>query len=144
MELWAVWLIVAGVLLIIEMFTLTFYLLWFGLGLVAAAVVGLFITDSVIVQIIVGSITVLALTVFTRPLTRRFRRAGGFKDAVDELVGKRGFVLEPIAKGKHGVVKVGSETWSAVSDETLAKGEPIVVVERGSAILQVIRSEGVE
>lgn len=33
MDLWAIWLILAGVLFIFEMFSLTFYMLWFGIGL---------------------------------------------------------------------------------------------------------------
>lgn len=143
METWAIWLILAGILLIVEMFTLTFYLLWLGLGAVAAAAVALFISDSFVVQVIVGCAAVIVLTIFTKPLTRRFRKSRGFKDAVDELVGKQGIVLEPIAEGKPGIVKVGNETWSAVSDEPLAKGQTVVVVERGSAMLQVHKWEGV-
>jgi len=56
---------------------------------------------------------------------------------VDELVGKQGIVLEDIAADVPGIVKVGNETWSAVSHEQLLKGEAVRVVSRGSAVLQV-------
>lgn len=142
MELWAIWLIAAGILLVIEMMTLTFYLLWIGIGAVVAAAVALFVPDSFVWQVLAGCVVVLVLTVFTKPITRRFRSSRGFTDAVDELIGKQGIVVESIQDGKPGIVKVGSETWSAVSDENLDKGDTVIVVERGSALLQVHKWRG--
>lgn len=139
---WAIWLILAGVLLVVEMMTLTFYLLWFGIGAAVAAVVALLVPDSFFWQVLAGCVVVLVLTVFTKPLTRRFRGSKGFTDAVEELVGKQGIVVESIQDGKPGIVKVGSETWSAVSDDELAAGDAVVVVGRGSALLQVRKWEG--
>ncbi|MNP79738.1 hypothetical protein D3C76_1776500 [compost metagenome] len=69
-------------------------------------------------------------------------KARGFKDAVDELIGKEGTVIEEISAGQRGIVKVGGELWSAESDESLKKGETVVVVDRGSALLQVTKRGG--
>jgi len=142
MELWAIWLIAAGVLLVIEMMTLTFYLLWIAIGAIVAAVVDLFVADSFIWQVLLGCAVVLVLTVFTKPITRRFRASKGFKDAVDGLIGRQGVVVETIEEGKAGIVKVGNETWSAVSDEHLERGDDVTVVERGSAVLRVRKWRG--
>lgn len=142
MEIWAIWLIIAGVLLIVEMLTLTFYLLWFGLGALAAAAIAWLLPDSFAAQALTGSAVVIVLTIFTKPLTRRFRRSRGFKDAVDDMVGRQGIVLEDIAADKPGIVKVGGDTWSAVSDEFLGKGETVIIVSRGSAVLEVRRWGG--
>lgn len=64
MEAWTWWLVLAGVVIICELFTGTFYLLMFALGLASAAVVSLF-TDSVQVQMliaaVIGSAATLAL-----------------------------------------------------------------------------------
>jgi membrane protein implicated in regulation of membrane protease activity len=79
----------------------------------------------------------IALTVFSKPLTKRIRLSRGFKDAIDDLVGKQGLVTEDIADGKLGIVKIGNETWSASSTETLRKGEQVIVVHRGNAVVQV-------
>ncbi|PYI54226.1 NfeD family protein [Paenibacillus flagellatus] len=137
MELWALWLIAAGVLVVVEMLTLTFYLLWFGLGALAAAIVAWLMPDAFALQALVGCAVVALLTVFTKPITRRFRPSRGYRDAVDDLVGKQGIVVEEVADGKPGIVKVGSETWSATSNERLVKGEAVIVVRRGSAVLEV-------
>ena len=137
MELWVIWLILAGILIVVEMLTLTFYLLWLGIGAVAAAVIDLIWPGSLVLELVVGCIVVLVLTIFTGPISRRFHSSRGFKDAVDELVGKQGIVLEEVAPDKPGIVKVGNETWSALSNEPLPRGEAVVVISRGSAVLQV-------
>ncbi|MFB9753443.1 NfeD family protein [Paenibacillus hodogayensis] len=142
MELWAIWLIIAGVLLVVEMLTLTFYLLWVAIGAVVASAVALFVSESFIWQVLAGSVVVLVLTLFTKRITRYFKTSKGFKDAVDELQGKQGIVVEPIIDGKPGIVKVGSETWSAVAEESLGKGETVEVLERGSALLKVTKWRG--
>jgi inner membrane protein len=137
MDWWAIWLIVGGVLLIVEMLTLTFYLLWLGIGAVIAAAVALFVPEWYAVQGLSGGIAALLLTVFTKPLTRSFRESRGYRDAIHELVGKHGVVVEAIAPGKSGIVKVGNESWSATSIEALNKDDRVRVISRGTTVLEV-------
>jgi inner membrane protein len=143
MGLWAVWLIIAGILIIAEMLTLTFYLLWLGIGALVAAAVAWIVPDTIILQILAGCITALVLTFFTKSLTQRLRMSKGFKDPIDEMIGKEGVVVEEIASGKLGIVKVGNETWSASSKEYLPKDEIIIVVARGTTILEVKKQGGI-
>ncbi|WP_141505238.1 NfeD family protein [Paenibacillus luteus] len=143
MDLWVIWLIAAGVLVIVEMLTLTFYLLWLAIGAVFAAIIDFIFPGGLVLEVIVGCAVALILTIFTKPLTRRVRASRGFKDAVDELVGKQGIVLENVSSDAPGIVKVGNETWSALSNEHLAKGETVIVVSRGSAVLQVEKWGGI-
>lgn len=137
-----IWLIVAGILIVAEMLTLTFYLLWLGIGALAAAIVDFIVPGAWLAEVIVGGAVALVLTAYTKPLTRRFQKSKGFKDAVDELVGMTGTVVEDISADAPGVVKVGSEVWSAEADEPIGKGETVVVVNRGSAMLQVTKWGG--
>ncbi|MCD9026566.1 NfeD family protein [Cohnella silvisoli] len=137
MEWWAIWLIVGGVLLIAEMLTLTFYLLWLGVGAVIAAAVALFVPEWYTAQALSGGLAALVLTVFTKPLTRRFRESRGYRDVIQELVGKQGVVVEPIAPGRPGIVKVGNELWSATSIEVLRESDCIRVISRGTTVLEV-------
>lgn len=141
MDWWAIWLIAAGALFILEMATLTFYLLWLGLGAVVTALVAFAAPDSFVAQALSGAFVALLLTIYTKPLTRRFRQSKGFKDAIDELVGKSGIVLEPIEEGTPGIVKVGGETWSAIAKETLHKDEKVRIVARGTTVLEVTKWE---
>jgi membrane protein implicated in regulation of membrane protease activity len=143
MGLWAIWLIIAGILLIAEMLTFTFYLLWLGIGALVAAIVAWIVPDTIVLQILAGCITSLALTFFTKTLTQRILMSKGFKDPIHELIGKQGVVVEEIASGKLGIVKVGNETWSASSKEYLPKDEIIIVVARSATIVEVQKRGGI-
>jgi membrane protein implicated in regulation of membrane protease activity len=135
MDWWAIWLIVGGALIILEMVTLTFYLLWLGIGAIVAAIVALPVPDNFVLQALSGGLAALLLTVNTKPLTRKIRNSQGYRDAIDEMVGKPGIVLEAIVDGAPGIVKVGNETWSAISNDSLHKDEKVRVIKRGTTVL---------
>jgi membrane protein implicated in regulation of membrane protease activity len=142
LEFWAIWFIIGVFLLIAEMLTLTFYLLWLGIGAIAAGVVALVLPGSFTVQGITGAIVALLLTLFTKRLTRVIRTSIGYRDPIDDLIGKQGIIQEDVEEGKPGIVKVGGDTWSAVSTQHLRKGEAVLVVERGTTTLQVEKTGG--
>ncbi len=64
MEAWTWWLVVAGVVVICELFTGTFYLLMFALGLVSASIASLLISSmqlQMLIAAVVGSAATVAL-----------------------------------------------------------------------------------
>ncbi|WP_254075448.1 NfeD family protein [Paenibacillus tritici] len=131
--------IAAGALFVVEMFTFTFYLLWLSLGALAAGLVALLLPDALLLQVVAGSLLALILTVFTKPLAKRLRNSRGFKDTGTDIVGRQGLVVEPIEPGRYGQVKVGGDTWSATSTMALGKGQQVIVVRRGTTIIEVER-----
>ncbi|KWX86538.1 hypothetical protein AMQ83_18325 [Paenibacillus riograndensis] len=139
MVVWVFWLIAAGVLFVVEMMTLTFYLLWLSIGALAACLVSLLLPDAILLQVLVGSLVALMLTIFSKPLVARFRSSRGFQDTGTDIVGRQGLVVEPIEPGRYGQVKVGGDTWSATSIESLGKDEVVKVVGRSSTIIEVVR-----
>ncbi|CAM3634067.1 NfeD family protein [Cohnella lubricantis] len=144
MEPWAIWLVIGFVLLIAEMLTLSFFLLWLGLGAVAGALAAWVAPDSFFVQALAFIVVAGVLTAFTKPLSRRLRssKAKDFKDAIEDLVGKQGVVTVAIEPGKPGIVKVGSETWTAYAEEELAEGKTVTIVSRGTTQVEVRPSGG--
>jgi membrane protein implicated in regulation of membrane protease activity len=137
MALWAIWLVIGIVLIIAEMATLTFYLLWLGLASFAAAIVAMLAPDAFVLQVFVGIVVAVALTVYTKPLTRRLRSSKGYTDVIYQLVGQEGIVIERIPGNGLGVVRVGNETWSANAEEPLDIGTQIIVVQSHNTTLQV-------
>ncbi|WP_231869763.1 NfeD family protein [Paenibacillus riograndensis] len=133
------WLIAAGVLFVVEMMTLTFYLLWLSIGALAACLVSLLLPDAILLQVLAGSLVALVLTIFSKPLVARFRSSRGFQDTGTDIVGRQGLVVAPIEPGRYGQVKVGGDTWSATSIESLGKDEVVKVVGRSSTIIEVVR-----
>ena len=139
MVVWMVWLIAAGVLFVAEMITLTFYLLWLSVGALAAGLVAFIFPEAIVFQVVFGSLVALGLTLFSKPLVAKFRSSRGFKDIGTDIVGRQGVVVEPIEPGRFGQVKVGGDTWSASSTESLGKDEVVRVVKRGTTIIEVER-----
>ncbi|MFB9279685.1 NfeD family protein [Cohnella cellulosilytica] len=142
MEWWAIWLIAAGLLLIAELLTLTYYMLWLSAGAAVASVVSLLAPENYLIQALAGGVAAVALTLLTKPLMRRLKRGTGFRDAHEELVGKQGVVLERISAERPGIVKVGSETWSATSGEELHPDDRVTIVGRSSTVLKVQKTGG--
>ncbi|MFE4714119.1 MULTISPECIES: NfeD family protein [unclassified Paenibacillus] len=139
MVIWAIWFIVAGLLLVVEMMTLTFYLLWLCIGAVVAGLVSLIVPDAILLQVVLGSLVAIGLTVFSKPIVARFRSSRGFKDTGTDIVGRQGIVVEPIEPGRYGQVKVGGDTWSASSSQVLDKDEVVRIIGRSSTIIEVER-----
>ncbi len=138
---WILWLVLGVGLMIAEIFTLGFVLFWFGIGAVAAAVVGFFgfgigwqFAAFAIVSIV---LTAMSRTIFSRYLPHN--EGNAMKSAIDSMPGKIGTV----SAGSRGAlneaaVKVFGSTWTAFpvdDDEKLIEGEKVEVVEvKGSSI----------
>ncbi len=132
-----IWLVVGILLIIAEVITFTFYLLWLGIGALVAGLVALFAPEMYYLQFAAGALVAIGLTIYTRSFTKRIRQTPGFIDKVEDLIGSKGVVLESIEPDGLGVVRVGNETWSAKADEQIEQNETIVVTARGTSILTV-------
>lgn len=139
MAVWVVWFIIAGILLIAEMLTVTFYLLWLGIGAIVGGVIALIAPNALFLQVIIASIVSLVLTVLTKRLSKNFREVKGYTDTVDQLVGKTGIITQAITESENGIVKIDGDTWTANSHEPISEGEQVVVVKRSSTIVHVER-----
>ncbi|WP_214328809.1 NfeD family protein [Bacillus paranthracis] len=137
MAAWVIWFIIAGILFIAEMLSITFYMLWLGIGAVVGGLIALFVPEALLLQVIVGGIVSLTLTFFTKRISKNFREAKGFTDTVDMLAGKKGIVMQAITNEANGIVKVDGDTWTAIADDPIDAGEKVIVIKRHSTILQV-------
>ncbi|ALQ67736.1 NfeD family protein [Bacillus thuringiensis] len=137
MAAWVIWFIIAGILFIAEMLSITFYMLWLGIGAVVGGLIALFAPEALLLQVVAGAIVSLTLTFFTKRISKNFREAKGFTDTVDLLVGKKGIIMRAITKEANGIVKVDGDTWTAIADDPIDAGEKVIVIKRHSTILQV-------
>jgi membrane protein implicated in regulation of membrane protease activity len=136
---WIFWLVLGVGLIIAEVFTLGFVLFWFGIGAIAAALVGIlgggFLLQFFVFAIVSIGLTAMSRTIFAKYLPHRDE----VKMGVDSLPGQIGTVTVA-SKGalKESAVKVYGSTWTAfpVDGETeLTEGEKVEVVSvKGSSI----------
>jgi membrane protein implicated in regulation of membrane protease activity len=130
MDVWFwIWLGLAAVLVVGEMFTAGFFLLPFGIGAAVAAVLNWFdlaLAWQWAAFLGVSAILLLSLRRFADRVTHAPPEAVG----VDRLVGKRATVIEAIEPGDAaGRVRIEREEWRADSslDESIPVGTRVIV-----------------
>lgn len=127
--MWQIWLIAAGVFLILEIFTMGFLVFWLSIGCLLAMLVS-FVTDSIIVQTAVFVLSSGLLIFATKPLVKKFAEKDNAKTNVYSLAGKKAIVIEDIdwATGS-GQIKLEGQIWSAKTSEqvNISKGTEVEI-----------------
>lgn len=138
---WLFWMIIGVGLIVAEIFTLGFVLLWFGIGAVAAAIAGIlgvpFTLQFLVFAIVSIALTAMSRTIFAKYLSHRDEDT--VKMGMDSLPGQIGTVtLASRGALKEAAVKVFGSTWTAfpADEETeFTEGEKVEVVNvKGSSI----------
>jgi len=138
---WILWIVLGLVLIITEIFTLGFVLLWFGFGALAAALAG-WLGFGFGLQFLIFAVVSVALTAMSRTIFVNYFSQDSdntVKTGIDSLPGQIGTVTIA-SKGalQEGAVKVYGSIWTAfpIDDTTpLVEGEKVEVVRvQGSSI----------
>ena len=143
MEMWFwVWLGLAAILIVAEIFTAGFFMLPFGLG--AAVAAGAAFVDAPLIWqwaifLAVSAVLLLSLRRFADRVTHEPPEKVG----IDRLIGKHGVVIETVEPGDgSGRVRIEREEWRADSSAGSAIPEGArVTVERVSGTHLVVRPE---
>jgi membrane protein implicated in regulation of membrane protease activity len=126
-----VWLALAVILSIAEIFTAGFFLLPFGIGAAVAAFLEYFAPGSIGWQWAAFIGVSSLLLVVLRRIANRITHEPPQKVAGDRLIGKDGVVIETLEDhSPRGRVRVQREEWRADAPgfEPLPEGTPITVV----------------
>ena len=130
--MWQIWLIIAGVCLIIEIITTGFLVFWFSLGALLAMIVSLF-TENIIIQTTLFIISSTILIFATKPFLKKFEKHDeSVKTNVYSIIGKTGIVTTDIDSiNGTGQIKVDGEIWSAIGEKelTISKGTEVEIKE---------------
>jgi len=128
-EIWWIWMAMAALFIVGEIFTQGFFLFWFGIG---AAVAGVLAILGLGVGWQLGAFVVVSGLLFA--VSRRFAEKISKKQppgiGADRFIGLDGIVLEEIDNVKNtGQVRVQKDEWRADSetDEIIPEGVRIVV-----------------
>jgi membrane protein implicated in regulation of membrane protease activity len=145
--LWIFWAILGAILVIAEIFTTGFVLLWFGIGALAAGLAGLIGVHSIILQFLIFTVVSLGLTAASRTIFvnyfSREKSGGDLKSGVESLPGKVGTVVSSSRGALHeGAVKVFGSTWTAYpaeGEDPLEAGDRVEVTRVQGASIYVKR-----
>jgi membrane protein implicated in regulation of membrane protease activity len=145
--LWILWCVLGLALIVAEVFTTGFVLLWFGIGALAAAFAGLIGIDSLAIQfaifiLVSGGLTAASRTIFVNYFSRE-KTGNSLRSGADALPGKIGTVVSS-SRGalNEGAVKVFGSTWTAypaAGESPLEAGERVRVESIEGASIYVRR-----
>jgi membrane protein implicated in regulation of membrane protease activity len=145
MPAWLVWVIIAAVLSVVELFTLTV-----AAGLLAVAAVAAGVTAALGAGA-AGQAAAFAVACGTSmavvlPAVRRHRQAvrPAARTGVAALVGQSALVIEPV-DAHHGRVRINGEVWSArafMPGQVIPAGAVVDVFEIDGATALVYSEEG--
>src|SRR5574341_162433 len=149
--LWIFWTILGAILIIAEIFTTGFVLLWFGMGALAAALANLVGVTSIPLQFLIFAAVSIGLTAASRTIFvnyfSREKTGGDLKTGADALPGQIGTVVGSSRGALHeGAVKVFGSTWTAYpadGEEPLEAGDRVQVDRVQGASIYVRRVDQV-
>ncbi|MBU1699253.1 MAG: NfeD family protein [Candidatus Eisenbacteria bacterium] len=128
---WA-WLILAAILIIGEIFTAGFFLLWFGIAAAAAAVTA-FLGGGLVFQWIVFILFSGVLWAGSKRFAKRIlKNIENDSVGANRFKGLKGMVIEDIDnKRATGMVRIEREEWRAegVDEDSIPKGTRVEVVD---------------
>lgn len=137
---WALWLSLAFLLGIAEIFTLDLVLIMLAVGALAGAGTAAVAPGLWWLQILVAVVVALSTLLLLRPtLLEKVRGMPGYRSALDKMVGSSGYAVSEIT-GQSGEIKIDGQSWSARSydrSETIDRGVEVEVYEIDGAIAVV-------
>lgn len=135
---WQVWLIIAGICLILEIATVGFLIFWFAVAALITCILSLFI-PSVVAQAAIFVVLSAVLIFLTRPLANKLNKKDNTVTNVNSVIGKEAVVTKEINSsiGGIGQVKLGGDVWSAICTDS---NNPIPV---GSKVT-ILKIDGVK
>jgi membrane protein implicated in regulation of membrane protease activity len=132
---WILWCVLGAVLIVAEVFTSGFVLLWFGIGALAAGFAAIVGINSLALQFVIFALVSVGLTAGSRTIFvnyfSREKTGESLRTGVDSLPGKIGTVVSS-SRGamQEGAVKVFGSTWTAYpapGESPLEAGERVRV-----------------
>lgn len=132
------WIFIALIFVILELLTTSFFLVWFGVGSIIAAILNYFGFD-IYIQFIVFAIVSTILLLSTRKFANKITPEPNKKTTAERLIGKNAKIIKK-RDDNHFVVSVNGEEWSAYSEDSLKINDTVKVVGIDSIKL-IIRGE---
>ena len=145
MDIWVIWLIIIGVLLIIEVLTQMMWALCLAVGCVLGMLCS-FLGLSILWQIIIAAIGSVIAYILLVPLFQKWhalsvdKKGKKARTGMDALLGRKAIISEEITPDRLGRARIDGDNWQVKSTgepKTIKRGTEVVVTGYDSIILEV-------
>lgn len=135
MLLWQIFLILAMVFILIEIFVPTMFFVNFALACFVTASLTIYTTNITFLIVFTVLLSGLFLWLLRPVLMEKLKSKTGVED---KYIGKTVKVIEPI-NADGGAITIYGERWSAKADEEIAVGENVQIIKNDSLVFYVKR-----
>lgn len=136
---YAIWLVIAVILLIVELGTGGFYIICFAIGAIITAILSIFFSTNW--QLLIFVLASLVSVFLVRPLFLKLTNKNGVerKSNADAIIGRIGTVSKTIEANGYGRIALDGDDWKACAtdDKEIPAGTSVIVVDRDSVIVKV-------
>ncbi|MBO7074521.1 MAG: NfeD family protein [Bacteroidales bacterium] len=142
MTIWQIWLLIAALFVVIEIFTSGFAVACFSVGCVFGAILAA-CELSLTWQVVAFAVGTFLAFVFIRPIVMKYldkkTNDNGVKTNMDSIIGKTAVVTEKIEENGFGRVKIDGDEWKAqtFNGSAIEVGEKVIIESYESIILTV-------
>lgn len=143
MTIWQIWLLIAALFVVIEIFTSGFAVACFSVGCVFGAILAA-CELSLTWQVVAFAIGTFLAFVFIRPIVMKYldkkTNDNGVKTNMDSIIGKTAVVTEKIEENGFGRVKIDGDDWKAqTSDGSAVEVGTKVKIEAFESIILTVK-----
>lgn len=143
MTIWQIWLLVAAVFVVIEIFTSGFAVACFSVGCVFGAILAA-CDLSLTWQVVAFAIGTFLSFILIRPVVMRYldkkTNDNHIKTNMDNIIGKTAVVTERIEENGYGRVKIDGDDWKAqTADGAAAEVGEKVRIESFESIILIVK-----
>ncbi|MBE6031649.1 MAG: NfeD family protein [Firmicutes bacterium] len=131
-----VWVVIAAIFAVVEVFSRGLTTIWFAIGALAAAVIAVLKLPT-IVQVAAFVAISIVMLYLTKPLLEKRVRKGKVMEKEELLVGQKALVVADITPQRSGIASVGHQQWTAIAED------PSVTIPKGREVT-ILRIEGVK
>jgi len=130
-----VWLALALIFIILEVFAPGFIFACFVVGAIGGGVTSVF-TDSYVIQGVVFAVISLALIPLTRRFATRITKPSPAQSNMDRFIDQNGVVKNEVSE-VNGQITVDGQVWQARATETIPVGAKVKIIAVDGAKLKV-------
>ena len=143
MTIWQIWLLIAALFVVIEIFTSGFAVACFSVGCVFGAILAA-CELSLTWQVVAFAVGTFLAFVFIRPIVMKYldkkTNDNGVKTNMDSIIGKTAVVTEKIEENGFGRVKIEGDDWKAqTSDGSAVEVGTKVKIEAFESIILTVK-----
>lgn len=143
--IWIMWIAVGVMLIIGEIFTVSFYLCLIGVSCLIAGFFAFFMPLSLaFIPVIIFLISVILLVVFLRPLClKMLYNRNAPKSGIDSMIGRIVTAESEISSETNGTVKIYSDLWQARTEDgsVIKAGEKakIIKIDGNTLVVEAVQ-----